>query len=143
MPHGGRHATHGLRAQVERAQRERPDRRRNEAHDGGPTRGVLGRDLASCCGVEDALSTAGTISSTAVVLIWGLWLASQSGSSRAWRIVPAAVLPCVAVPMVLAGVLAEHLLSDVANGTLLAFAVLVSIGTLRHAARGASLSGGD
>lgn len=83
--------------------------------------------------MQDALGTAGTISLTAVVLIWGLWLASQSGASRAWRIVPAAVLPCVSVPLVLAGVLADHVLSDVANGALLGFAVLVAIGTLVHA----------
>ncbi len=95
------------------------------------------------CGVEDALGTTGTLSLTAVVLIWGLWLASQSGASRAWRLVPAAVLPCVAVPLVLAGVLADRILSDVANGTLLVFAVLVSIGTLLHAGRATRLQRGE
>ncbi|HEY8430737.1 MAG TPA: hypothetical protein VIL20_20300 [Sandaracinaceae bacterium] len=83
--------------------------------------------------MHDALGTAGTLSLTAVVLVWGQWLASRSGASRAWRIVPAAVLPCVSVPLVLAGVLAEHVLSDVAKGALLGFAVLVAIGTLLHA----------
>lgn len=94
--------------------------------------------------MEAALGTTGTLSLTAVVLIWGLWLASKAGASRVWKIVPAAVLPCVAVPLLLAGVLADRILSDVANGTLLVFAVLVSIGTLVHASRSeGGLENGD
>jgi hypothetical protein len=72
---------------------------------------------------------------TAVVLAWGLWLASQAGAPRLWRAVPVAVLPCVTTPLLLSGVLADHVLGDVAKATLLGFAVLVSVGTLMHASR--------
>jgi len=41
----------------------------------------------------------------------------------------------VGTPLLLAGVLSDHVLSDVAKATLLACALLVSIGTLVHAAR--------
>lgn len=85
--------------------------------------------------VEDALGTAGTLSLTGVVLVWGWWLATRAGTSRIWRLLPFGVLPCVATPLVLAGVLSDHVLGEVAKGTVLAFAVLVSIGTLVHAAR--------
>lgn len=81
------------------------------------------------------MGLAGTVSMTAVVLAWGLWLASQAGASRIWKVVPIAVLPCVSTPLVLAGVLSDQVLRDVAQGTLLVFAVLVSVGTLVHAGR--------
>lgn len=85
--------------------------------------------------MEEALGTAGTLSLSGVVLVWGLWLANRAGWSRLWRLLPLGVVPCVATPLVLAGVLSDHVLSDVANVTLLACALLVSIGTLVHAAR--------
>lgn len=85
--------------------------------------------------MEDAFGTAGILALTGVVVVWGLWLASRAGSSWIWRLVPIGVLPCVATPLVLAGVLSDSMLSDVAKGALLVFAVLVSIGTLLHAAR--------
>lgn len=91
--------------------------------------------LHSTRAVDDALGTAGILSLSGVVLVWGWWLATRTGTWWIWRLVPLGVVPCVATPLVLAGVLSDTVLSDVAKGTLLAFAVLVSIGTLVHAAR--------
>lgn len=86
--------------------------------------------------VEEALTSAGTLSLTAVVVAWGLWLTSQlRASSRTLKLLPLGIMPCVATPLALAGVLADRVLSDVANGTLLAFALIVSVGTLLHASR--------
>lgn len=85
--------------------------------------------------MEDALGTAGTLSLTAVVVAWGLWLTSHLATSRTLRLLPLGIVPCVTTPLVLAGVLADRILSEVANGTLLVFAVLVSVGTLLHANR--------
>ncbi len=89
--------------------------------------------------MEETLAAAGTLSFTAVIVAWGLWLAAQVRGSRIVRLLPLGIVPCVATPLVLAGVLAEHVLSDVANGTLLVFALIVSIGTLLHASRPPSL----
>jgi hypothetical protein len=94
-----------------------------------------GKGFAAARRVDDALGLAGILSMTAVVLVWGLWLASQAEAPKMWRAVPFAMLPCVAIPLVLEGVFSDHLLGDVAKGTLLLFAVLVSVGTLVHAAR--------
>lgn len=86
--------------------------------------------------MDDVLGTAGTLSLTGVVLVWGLWLASRAGARRRFfRLLSIGVLPCVATPLVLAGVFSEHLLNDVAQGTLLVFAVMIAVGTLLHAAR--------
>lgn len=85
--------------------------------------------------VEVAFGTAGTLSLTGVVLVWGLWLTQRSGASRAWRLLPFGVVPCVTTPLILALVLSDHVLGDVARGTLLGFALLVAVGTLLHAAR--------
>jgi hypothetical protein len=85
--------------------------------------------------VEAAFASAGTLSLTAVVVAWALWLMSRFRASRTLRLLPLGIMPCVATPLVLAGVLADRVLSEVANGTLLAFALIVSVGTLLHASR--------
>ena len=85
--------------------------------------------------MQEALGTAGTLSLSGVVLVWGLWLANRAGLSRIWRLLPLGVVPCVGTPLLLAGVLSDHVLGDVAKATLLGCALLVAIGTLVHAAR--------
>lgn len=92
--------------------------------------------------VEVAFGTAGILSLTGVVLVWGLWLTHRSGASRAWRLLPFGVVPCVTTPLVLALVLSDHVLGDVAKATLLGFALLIAVGTLLDAARSQRLGGG-
>lgn len=83
----------------------------------------------------EALDTAGTLALTSVVAVWALWLASQSGASRRWKLLSAGVIPCVGAPLALSGVLSDASLVHLAHGTLLFFAVLVSVGTLTHTAQ--------
>ncbi len=90
-----------------------------------------------------AVVIASTLSLSGVLGIWALWLSGQAGASRVWKLLTVAIIPCVATPLVLSGVLAEATLSDIANGALLVFAVLVSLGTLLHAVREQRLEGSD
>jgi hypothetical protein len=78
---------------------------------------------------------AGTLALTGVIVVWALWLAGQDGASRAWKLVTLAIVPAVAVPLMLGGFVAQRVLHDVAMGVLFTAAVLVAIGTLMHAAR--------
>ncbi len=103
--------------------------------DGPPHRARAADALQYARSVEEALASAGTLSLTAVVVAWGLWLTSQLRASRALRLLPLAMMPSVATPRVLADVLADRMLGDVANGALLAFALIVAVGTLLHASR--------
>lgn len=83
----------------------------------------------------DALAIAGTFALTAVVLVWSLWLSSQEGASRAWKLLTLVLAPCVIVPALLAPLLASTALTDVAHGILFTCAAIVSVGTLFHAGR--------